>query len=223
MPLVLTGATSGSTTLQSTDAVTAVLTLPSTTGTLHDENSTLLSSKLSGALPAIDGSALTGISGGKVLQVVSTTKTDEWSTTSTSYVDVTGLSVTITPTSATSKILVTVQVAMGGSESSTWSGGQMRLYRDATSIGESTATTGSTAGANFGSGSGQHTRDIYATWTAGGGFLDSPSTTTATTYKVKLAAVNYGSTTVYLNRAGTSTNNFSGVGSSTITVMEIGA
>jgi len=160
---------------------------------------------------------------GKVLQVVSTTKTDEWSTTSTSYVDVTGLSVTITPISATSKILVTVQVAMGGSESSNWSGGQMRLYRDATSIGESTATTGSTAGANFGSGSGLHRSAVYSTWSVGGDFLDSPNTTTATTYKVKLAAVNYNSTTVYLNRAGVNTAVYSGVGSSTITVMEIGA
>ena len=47
MPLVLTGATSGSTTLQSTDAVTAVLTLPSTTGTLLTTTG--------------DGSGLTGI------------------------------------------------------------------------------------------------------------------------------------------------------------------
>ena len=162
-------------------------------------------------------------SAGKVLQVVSATKTDEWSTTSTSYVDVTGLSVAITPTSATSKILVTVQVAMGGSESAEWSGGQMRLYRDATSIGESTATTGSTAGANFGGGSGLHTRDLYATWTAGGGFLDAPNTTAATTYKVKLATANYGGITVYLNRAGGSISAYTGVGSSTITVMEIGA
>ena len=60
MPLVLTGATSGSTTLQSTDAVTAVLTLPSTTGTLLTTTG--------------DGSSLTGInpSFGRVVRTAGT-------------------------------------------------------------------------------------------------------------------------------------------------------
>ena len=43
---------------------------------------------------------------GNILQVVSTTKTDTFSTTSTSYVDITGLSVSITPTSTSSKIFI---------------------------------------------------------------------------------------------------------------------
>ena len=55
---------------------------------------------LTGTLPAISGANLTGISGGKILQVVSTTKTDPFSSSSTSYVDVTGLSATITPASS---------------------------------------------------------------------------------------------------------------------------
>ena len=50
-------------------------TLPGTTGTLHDENSTLLSSKLSGALPAIDGAALTGIASGGVSHLGTITTT----------------------------------------------------------------------------------------------------------------------------------------------------
>ena len=59
----------------------------------------LSSSKLSGALPALNGSALTNIDGGKILQVKSTTKTDTFSTTNTSFTDVTGLSIAITPSS----------------------------------------------------------------------------------------------------------------------------
>jgi hypothetical protein len=46
------------------------------------------------------------IATGKVLQVVQTTKTDTFTTTSTSFTDVTGLSVSITPSSASSKILI---------------------------------------------------------------------------------------------------------------------
>ena len=52
---------------------------------------------LSGALPAISGANLTGISAGKVLQVKQTLKTDTFTTTSQSFVDVTGLNVSITP------------------------------------------------------------------------------------------------------------------------------
>ena len=47
---------------------------------------------------------------GHIVQVKQTVKTDEFSTTSTSAVDVTGLSVSITPTSTSSKILVTYDV-----------------------------------------------------------------------------------------------------------------
>jgi hypothetical protein len=46
------------------------------------------------------------IATGKVLQVVSTTKTDTFTTTSTSFTDITGMSVSITPSSASNKILV---------------------------------------------------------------------------------------------------------------------
>jgi hypothetical protein len=56
---------------------------------------------------AIESSA---IGAGAVLQVISTTKTDTFSVTNSDFVDVTGLSVTITPTSATSKILVMAHV-----------------------------------------------------------------------------------------------------------------
>ena len=60
----LTGDTSGEITISAPAvAGTNTLTLPATTGTILDSNSTLSSSNLSGALPAIDGSALTGISG----------------------------------------------------------------------------------------------------------------------------------------------------------------
>ncbi len=204
MPLVLTGATSGSTTLQSTDAVTNTLTLPASTGTLHDENSTLLSSKLSGALPAIDGSALTGISGGKVLQVVSTTSTTVVSTTSTSYVDVTDLTLSITPSSATSKILVIASVNY--SSSSTSDNALFRLMRDAVSIGN--GASGICFGGRMGTTAGVQTGSIN--------HLDSPATTSATTYKFQFKS---GANTARVNERGDTGFDYS----SHITLMEIGA
>ena len=53
--------------------------------------------------------------GGKILQVVTTNKIDAWSTSSGSYVDITGLSATLTPSATTSKILV--QVSLGSFQS----------------------------------------------------------------------------------------------------------
>lgn len=68
----LTGDTSGVITVSApASAGTNTLTLPATTGTILDTNSALASSKLTGALPAISGAALTGISSGGLTQLVS--------------------------------------------------------------------------------------------------------------------------------------------------------
>ena len=61
---------------------------------------------LSGNLPALNGSALTNIDGGKVLQVVQGTSTSQFSTSSTSFVKCTQISATITPSASSSKILI---------------------------------------------------------------------------------------------------------------------
>jgi len=54
------------------------------------------------------------MSAGSVVQVVQTTKTDTFTTTTTDYVDVTGLSVAITPTSSSNKILFIYNLSVGG-------------------------------------------------------------------------------------------------------------
>ena len=66
----------------------------------------LAASQLTGALPAISGAALTGVSAGKILQVVSTVKSDVFSTTSQTFTDITGLSATITPANSNNKVFV---------------------------------------------------------------------------------------------------------------------
>jgi hypothetical protein len=160
---------------------------------------------------------------GSVLQVVSTTKTDTTSFASSNtntFVDITGMSVTITPTSATNKILVMYTV--GVSLSSGVGTAHIRLYRGATSVGQGNAS-GNRLGDSLiwrPNGS-QYDFDIGPLSSS---FLDSPATTSATTYKL---AATLGSTyngTFYLNRSWSDTDNeYSGRTASTITVMEIAA
>jgi len=112
---------------------------------------------------------------GGILQVVSTTKTDTFSTTSTSAVDITGVSATITPRSTSSKILVQVQTVVGNSgANSTY----LQLDRGGTTIGVSTGGTSN------------HSSLVYDGTTGYGipvgvVFLDSPSTSSSVTYKLQ--------------------------------------
>jgi len=147
---------------------------------------------------------------GKILQVVSATKTNVFSTSSLTLVDITGLSVSITPTDATSTILV--HYVANASNNGVNDGGAVQLVRDSTAIFQSTA--GST---NFSSAFAKQV-DTALIWAFSGMHLDSPATTSATTYK--LQARRLGGNNFILNRPGAST--IYGVASS-ITVMEISA
>jgi hypothetical protein len=157
---------------------------------------------------------------GSVLQVVQTVKSDTFSASpaQTVFVDITGLSVSITPTSATSKILVFIDVAVGHSTQTTGAA-NVRLVRDSTPI-------------YIGDAAGSRARSIaswpyeFAQYTLirySGVYLDSPATTSSTTYKYQIAGQN-SSYTVYVNRTSYDDNRWedSRVASS-ITVMEIAA
>ena len=152
---------------------------------------------------------------GAVLQVVSTTKTDTFSTSSTSYTDLTGMSVSITPTSASSKILINVDVHGVGD-----TGTQLYIEILRTSDNNSVCigdTAGTRVRSSIGSGYFLQTNDCRH---QGINFLDSPNTTS--TFNYKLRTRTQGSGTVYINRAvGDDANTTSGRFPSTITVMEI--
>jgi len=162
-----------------------------------------------------DGGSPIAAAGGKLLQMLSTTKTDTFSTASTSFVDVTGLTVSITPSATSSKIFVMAHIMRGISANSQ---SAMRIMRDSTAIGVGDAAgsrSRSLVGCYFGaSDAGNHDGTI------GGWYLDSPSSTSAIAYHVEVLAQS--STTTWVNRnndysdsANTST------GASTITVMEV--
>jgi hypothetical protein len=155
---------------------------------------------------------------GSIIQVQSTTKTDIFSTTSTSFVDVTGLNVNITPKFVTSRILVMIGISyICDSGSFTHFA---RLLRDSTpiGIGDTDPTYTSRTRATVG---GQRTTDVPAPLTQTIQFLDSPSSISTLNYKVQV--ISQGGT-LSINRPGASdtTNDISRATTiSNITVMEL--
>jgi hypothetical protein len=165
------------------------------------------------ASAAIAASKLSGV--GKVLQVVSTNKTDTFSTASTSFVDVTGLSVSITPSSASNKIMVFVNLYIGGPDSGS-SQSMTRLMRTSTAI-----CVGDSAGSRTQASSESGLNSVYHVEPVAINFLDSPSTTSATTYKVQMRVTG---NTHYVNRTSDDSDfTYNSRVASTITVMEIAA
>ena len=214
--IVLTGNTSGAITVAAPAvAGTNTLTLPATTGTILDTNSALASSKLTGALPALDGSALTGIAaggGGKILQVKSSQRTSSMSTTSTSYQTVQNVS--ITPSATTSKIMIFWNTNAG--TNGDVSHGYLALFRDTTEIGSAdTASSRTSAQAVVNTGAQQQMN--YS-----GSYLDSPSSTSAISYVLKFKGSN--TNTHVINRSVRDTDSaaYDGRSTTTITAIEIG-
>jgi hypothetical protein len=152
-----------------------------------------------------DSTASTGIKwaapagGGKILQVVFASTSTTASSASTSYAD-TGLTATITPSSASSRILVLVNHPCRKDNSTAGNALGVQLHRDATSIYQIHTYAGAT--------------DTVLTnyFTLSGAFVDSPSTTSATVYKTRFRN-NTTSGSVFVNENG----------ASTITLLEIGA
>jgi len=153
-------------------------------------------------------SALTALPsglGGKVLQVVSTAKTTPFNTNSTSFTDITDLSVSITPSSASNKVLILVNFVSGNSGASRLQ--YFNLVRGATNIAQPT-----TLGSSFA----QYNNSPDDLDNVAFHFLDSPSTTSSTTYKIQAKTNNSDN---FLNVGDRSSGDLDSV--STITVMEI--
>ncbi len=151
----------------------------------------------------------------RVLQVLSTVKTDTFSTASETptFTDVTGLSVSITPSSTSSKILIFVNMYASGGVSGMRH--YSRLVRGSTAI-----CVGDSAGSRL-QVSAYNVNERTATMNDFPiTFLDSPNTTSSTTYKVQVTAET--ADTIYINRSGQDSNSDTYARTaSTITVMEV--
>jgi hypothetical protein len=178
------------------------------------------------SLGGSDGQALVKNSGnyefgnvGKILQVVSVTKTDTFSHSGSVgvFADITGLSATITPKSVTSKILILASVSSGWSVDSIV---YFRIMRDSTPIliGDSAGSrTRMTSAAYYGN-SGT-TLQISTTSLNG---VDTPSSVAALTYKIQIAPD--GVATHHVNRTGDDADAASRPRTtSSIILMEVGA
>ena len=154
--------------------------------------------------------------GGGIIQIKQTFKSDVTSFTSnssTTYADISGMSVTITPTSSSNKILVSFVACV--STNSSDRNNSIKLLRDSTDICKSTAGSSLNATIIDKTFSDKYIMNFTQT------FLDSPSTTNATTYKLQWACEGSGGNkTYFLNRKGQNANEGA---TSTITVMEVAA
>ena len=153
---------------------------------------------------------------GKILQVIQTVKTDTTSQSSANtFYDISGISVTITPSSSSNKILIIPDLALGSNHMQSyhlvW-----RLLRGSTAIGVSTSASIADLAGTGGMHEGGANAYFFGTSKM---FLDSPSTTSATTYKCQWSAYD-SNATLYLNRRGSNTGPG---GISTITAMEVAA
>ena len=130
---------------------------------------------------------------GMVLQVVTATASTNFASTSTSFTDVTGMSATITPSSATNKILIVVTASV---QTSTTNDARFTIARGGTNLGDATNGMLITEGLN-----GLHRSAAMS-------FVDSPSSTSALTYTMQA-------------KVSSSTVNVLGGSTGSITVMEI--
>ena len=195
MSIVLLGSTSGSCTLQEQAiAGTTTLTLPTTSGTVLTTGSSGQSIPKA-ALPT-----------GSVLQVVQATTVSTSSTGSGTAVT-TGFSASITPTSSTSKILILLSACMDSNVTN----GQPNLtvYRGSTNL----ANTGGnqmSLSTTYGASSRIITNNSVS-------YLDSPATTSSTTYTVYFFNTGSAATIIFNAPNANNTN------TATLTLMEIAA
>ena len=166
-----------------------------------------------------DGTIATTANAGKILQVIQTVKKDRTTIQSTTLVDIAGMSVTITPSSSSNKVLIRYCVS-AFTNNQYWS---MRLVRGSDStifIGDQNASATSQQRASFGSYMSSYVDGRSVTQE----LLDSPNTTSATTYKLQAHSPYSSSYIIGINSSPT-LDNYTYMTNcvSTITAMEVAA
>ena len=185
----------------STLSTNAIIPVTGTTVTIGESGDTITC-----------GGTASNFGGGKVLQVVGTVKTDTFTTTSAS--PTVAFSATITPSATSSKILVSGHYCQAMNQDAN----TPHLYRDSTEICIADAY-GSSRKRGF---IGSVKYEVGRTRQVSFSFLDSPSSTSALVYSVKIVANS--SQTVYIGRSyNGGDDEWDGSGCSTMNLMEIGA
>tara|TARA_R100000655_G_scaffold107338_1_gene157635 strand:- start:234 stop:812 length:579 start_codon:yes stop_codon:yes gene_type:complete len=181
-----------------------------------------ISEKTSAGGVTIDGLKIKDVSSGSVmskpiLQVVEATDVTDTSYTGTGPTALGSLNLSITPTSTSSKILLMATVNLSSDSTRYWT---LQFYRDTTELGVSDQGTGSQTNA-FIQPNVLEAPDVkYQTLVTSMNYVDSPSSTSAITYSVKIER--YASSTVWYNRPHTVADaGYSVFTRSTIQALEI--
>jgi hypothetical protein len=154
---------------------------------------------------------------GTPLQILSVTKTDVFSSTSTSYVDIPGIAVSITPSSSSSKILIMATLMGGVTGFNVLTA--YRFMRNSTPISVGNSASGYTQSTIGGL---RNSYDTNSGFCIPIHFLDSPATTSSITYKIQ-GFCESGTFRINAHGSDASGSIWSTRGTSTITVMEIQA
>lgn len=166
-----------------------------------------------------DGTIATTATAGKILQVIQAVKKNRQTINSTTLVDITGMSVSITPSSASNKVLVNYSLVVFSNAVYY----ALRLLRDSDStifIGDENPSATSQNRASFGS----YDSSYVIADTIAQSFLDSPNTTSAITYKLQAYSPYSSAYTIGIN-SGVALDNYTYMNNcvSTITAMEVAA
>lgn len=205
MTVKLVGSTSGSVSLQAP---------ASTSGGAHRVLT----------LPDVNGTVATTTTAGKILQVKQTYKTDTFSANLAQGAesgDVTGFSVSITPSSATNKILIMFDFTVGVDNSSTGSRLGCAIYKAGSiltnSLGDVSGNRSRVTAMSATSANDRH-------YIMSGKFLDTAGGTSAITYSMRLRHGRGDTVNIYFNRSGTYTDhNYYMSAGANLTVMEVAA
>lgn len=160
---------------------------------------------VSGGVPAWT----TAAGGGKVLQVVQQVYTTNTTVASTTFTD-SGLTLSITPSSSTSKIMVLVSIQFGYYRGNNAAGGSLNIMRGATQVLE---TNGMRVYVNNNANNAAANSAMQSLV-----YLDSPATTSSTTYKIQMKS----ESTAQSAFCEINGDDY-GTATSTLTLMEIGA
>lgn len=166
-----------------------------------------------------DGTIATTATAGKILQVIQAVKKNRQTINSTTLVDITGMSVSITPSSASNKVLVNYSLVVFSNAVYY----ALRLLRNSDStifVGDENPSATSQNRASFGS----YDSSYVIADTVAQSFLDSPNTTSATTYKLQAYSPYSSAYTIGIN-SGVALDNYTYMNNcvSTITAMEVAA
>lgn len=156
---------------------------------------------------------------GHIIQMFQTVKNNLFSSNSTSFIDLPGLSVSINPKSINSKIMVSYNV-----HTSIINGGygcMLRLLRNDAVLSAATGQGGGSPATTIAY-SDNNAASLYPVYIQNMSYLDSPGTVSTLTYRLQVSGWQSSAGNFYINQSGAGISSSLGTAISTITVMEIG-